>query len=265
MKTIAIQDKSGRIIDRIENFPETVEEITLSQFTSFDAAVAKREKWLAEWGDKKMNRKAEYGYLKMTIEMLSEFLNKDVSEYPLGDWAKHVKGLKSLQNESIGVEGTVLSLLANVDKVVKQHKQEIDPLKAYEFEYEGERFTVDPAYRDAVTNKNKWSGIESARVIEALKMYDAYIENRDKDQSGNFFFTSLLYAIACFSKKEAEVFPDQQADIERHVSERVRFFEGINMKDGLNVAAFFLNISNVQKQTQANVFFGSLLRKLQAV
>jgi len=259
---IAIENQDGEVIDRV-NFPSTLREVKLSQFTAFEAAMREREKFLTEWEGQDVNSPAfTLQYVEWTIKAVSEFLSTDAERFPLGDWRAYLRQMSEGKEFAYqGAEGTALSLLSNIYRLIKENKAHQDYTTDFEFSHRGEKFVCKAGYRDVITGNTVFDGMETARVLEALKMNDVYLKNRAADQNGNFFFTSLLYAIACFAQKPGEKFPDKQNEIQSFVNRRVSFFEDIDAHTGLKAAGFFLRTSEPLKRIKAKVIFGIHLRK----
>ena len=266
MLKIAIKDSTGKTIDKID-FPETLEETPLSRYASFEAAFNKRKDFLT--GEEDVNIASNdfaLSYIDWAIAVLRAFLEINPDDYPLGDWQAHIHKLaegKEFDYEEI--EGTVLSLLANVYKLVSTYKTPTDFEQDYKFQYNGQDWIVRGAYRDMVTKQIRFDGYTSAQVVEALRMNEAYKKQKKNDENGNFFFTSLLYTIACFAQQENERFPDKQNEIDQHLNNRVAFFSDIDTKTALDVSAFFFNISNLLEAVQMQSIFGTLQAKLERI
>jgi len=261
---VKIETPEGELIEQID-FPQLLREVKLSQFTAYEAKWREREEWIKEWQDKDISGpKFMLTYIEWTVKLLSAFLDTDAGKYPLGDWMEHIKKIsQGKEFDYSGVEGNVLNLLANVYRLIAQYNLEVDYSQDYEFTHKGEKFFVKSAYRDAVTGRDVFDGIEAARVLEALKMFDVWQKNRSTDENGNFFFTSLLFAIACFAQKEGETFPTMQSQITNHVNRRVEFFLDIDAETGLDIASFFLRTSNLLEGIKLKNTFGNLLDGLE--
>lgn len=266
MLKIAIKDSKGKTIDKID-FPETLEETPLSRYASFEATFNKRKDFLSGEEDININsNEFALSYIDWAIAVLRAFLEVNPDDYPLGDWQAHIHKLaegKEFDYEEI--EGTVLSLLANVYKLVSTYKTPTDFEQDYKFEYRGQEWIVKGAYRDMVTKQIRFDGYTSAQVVEALRMNEAYKKQKKNDENGNFFFTSLLYTIACFAHQEDERFPDKQNEIDQHLNNRVAFFSDIDTKTALDVSAFFFNISNLLEAVRMQSIFGTLQAKLERI
>jgi hypothetical protein len=266
MLKIAIKDSTGKTIDRID-FPETLEETPLSRYASFEAAFNKRKDFLS--GEEDINitsNEFALSYIDWAIAVLRAFLEVNPDDYPLGDWQAHIHKLaegKEFDYEEI--EGTVLSLLANVYKLVSTYQTPTNFEQDYQFEYKGQDWIVKGAYRDMVTKQMRFEGYTSAQVVEALRMNEAYKKQKKNDENGNFFFTSLLYTIACFAQQEDERFPDKQNEIDQHLNSRVAFFADIDTKTALDVSAFFFNISNLLEAVRMQSIFGTLRQRLERI
>lgn len=258
MLKVKIKTPKGNVVQEID-FPEKLSEVKLFQFTEFEAAFAERERWLAKWDDKDISGPTfALEYLTWSMDLLEAFLKLPKNTAPIGDWKAHIK--KISQGDEFdyrGIEGNVLSLLANVYRVASSYERKTDFSEDYTFIHHGVKYTLSSTDRDLVTGKENFHDIESARVIEALKIYDAYTKKRHEDKNGNFLYTSLLYAIACFSKAPGEKFPDKQSQITMHVNSRVRLFSDIDMETGLNASAFFLNTLDYRMKTQLKNIFGT--------
>lgn len=80
------------------------------------------------------------------------------------------------------------------------------------------------------------------------------------DPDGNKSFTRYIKLIAIFARKEGEHLPATELKRKEFISERTKYFQGIDSKTALDVDFFLLNMSRASKQTTACI--GSLIRPL---
>lgn len=266
MLKVNIKDDKDQVVNSIY-FPERLDEVNLSQYASFEAAFNKRKDFLTTGEDLNLlTSDFALSYIDWAIEVITAFLQVNPEHLPLGDWQTHIhKMSEGMEFDYQSIEGTVLSLLANIYKLVNAYEGPKRFEEDYRFEYKGEVFIVKGAYRDMVTKQLKFDGYSTAQVVEALRMNEAYKKQRKNDENGNFFFTSLLYTIACFAQMEDETFPAKQNEIDHHLNNRVAFFEGIDTKTALDINAFFFGISNPVEAVLMLNTFGILRAKLERI
>lgn len=266
MLKVNIKDDKDQVISSIF-FPEKLDEVNLSQYASFEAAFNRRKDFLTTEEDLNLlTSDFALSYIDWAIEVITAFLQVNPEHLPLGDWQAHIhKMSEGKEFDYQSVEGTVLSLLANIYKLVNAYEGPKRFEEDYRFEYKGEVFVVKGAYRDMVTKQLKFDGYTTAQVVEALRMNEAYKKQRKNDENGNFFFTSLLYTIACFAQMEDETFPAKQNEIDHHLNNRVAFFEQIDAKTALDINAFFFGISNPVEAVLMLNTFGILRAKLERI
>ena len=141
MLKVNIKGKRGKVIDTI-SLPEKVSEITLSQFTSFEAAFSERNKWLLEYNDL-ADPSFMLRYINWTIDLLGEFNLSDLSKTALGPWKEHIQKIsRGKEFDYEGIEGNILGLLAHVYNLITSYRVEIDFTKPYQFTHKGKAFVL---------------------------------------------------------------------------------------------------------------------------
>lgn len=267
MLRIQIENEgTGEVIDEF-NFPETIKEVKLSQFTAFEARLSRYNDWLKTMEGTPVD---DPGFVRelaeRSVDLVSSFIETDAGRYPLGNWKEHIERMMDGSEFQVNsIEANVFNLLGNIYALVSKYQGKLDHTKPFTFTHKGETFQMRPAVRDVITKAKQFKNIESARVIEALKRHESYLKNVKSDENGDHFFTSLLYAIACFAQKKGDRFPSTQSDIETFLSERVMFFQDIDLETGMNAASFFLRTSNALETIKNSVGFGIHLDALERV
>lgn len=221
------------------DFPEHPGEVKLSHFISFQKAYEKYHTFFSSVTDKDfLTRADEITLLKMRLECVCAFCDMDLSKLPTGAF----KDPFWIQSRP-----TILTLFSAIWQTLAKYEKQED-YSAYSFEYDGKKWTIPTAYRDAITNKERFSEVETARTVEALEAWRAYETVLKEDETGGYYFKTLLNIIACFARTEGEVFPDSDDMIAKFLSERVVYFKDVSMKIALDVHNFFFATSNLYEE-----------------
>ncbi len=234
MIKIDLYTTDGKNVGTLD-FPEHPGEVPLNHFISFQKAYEKYDAFFKEIADKEvMTRKDEITALKMRMECVCAFCDMDLSKLPTGVFTDPF-WIKS--------RPTILTLFSAIWQTIAKYEKQED-YSAYSFEYDGKTWTIPTAYRDAITNKERFSEVETARTVEALEAWRAYETVLKEDETGGYYFKTLLNVIACFARTNVEVFPDSDDAIAKFLSERVIYFKEVSMKIALDVHNFFFDTSN---------------------
>lgn len=227
--------------------PSRIDEILLRHVTEYEASYAKINEVFKEYEAGKISLfKLQYQFIDNMVKCVTAFDIGGVDKAALGDLRSYFESLFQKGEFDLKVsEATVTQIFAYIMGVIaKYERPSVDYSEDYTFRYKGENFVIRGGYVDAITGEQRFGPHTFAQVIEALQAWDLYEEARKEDERGNFLFTSVLYLIACFALKEGEEFPDNQNEIERHISDRVVFFSDIPMAVGLRIMDFFLRTRN---------------------
>jgi len=279
MRTVELFTTTGKELGALD-FPTSAHEVTYSQFIKFERAFAKKEAWLKKMEEQEVDPlklRFKVGYIKHIAQVLKEFTQDDrVFSIAGGNYIESLReffGVSDLNDIDFEQsEATLFVLyrqiwetLGNYDKFVF----EVQP-NAYAFKYKGEKFTLPGTYRDAVTNLLRFDSVSTAQAVEAYDAARIYNEYKNKDDKGQFLFTTVLHLIACLAQGDKKPFPKSESEINRFISERVRHFQEINMEIALNVRDFFLlSVIPLKKTAHLNSFLshlkGELIKTIQSM
>lgn len=244
---IQTHDKKG--VEYI-TLPENLKEIKLRNFTEFEAAFEEKQK-LFEKIEELSNSEFNYCYIKAIVNCLKAVDLNRVDKLKLGNLQEHLHSLyKSNNLNTKQVEKTLLGIFAHIYKVIKSYKIKKNWSRDYVFFYKGDKYKIKGGYLDYLTGQQKFYEHTTAQVVEALDIVRHYQKSIKNDPKGDFKFTCILYLIACFAFKEGEKFPSQDLEIKKFISERVTFFQDVDMEVGLDVHTFFLHTRKQYKTTQ---------------
>lgn len=224
--------------------PENPTEVTLSQYTDYQQAFEDLVKWREENdGDNFNSPKYRIGEAKKMLACLSAFSGKQYKE------------LADAPFEAIQ------KLFTGIYYAINQYKKN-DTVSDYWFDYRGDRYTLPAIYRDAITSQERFSALSTAKAVEVLTKWDVY-QNALKagEVDSSFTFSIILLIIAVFAEKTGDQFPDNDADIEKFISDRIVFFKDVDMQVGLDVLNFFFDGTKPTKQTKSFATSLSLQKK----
>lgn len=222
--------------------PEKVSEIKLRHFTEFETAHERKEKLFEQLkaGDLTFTD-FQFEYIQAILDCVQAMDVGNTDEVAFGNLEKHMRKVYQDQNfDTDQSERTVLSIYSQIYKVIAQYHVKSNWSQDYSFSYKGNRYTIRGGYLDALTGKQRFYQHATAQVVEALDIMRHYEKHRQQDPKGNYLFTSILYLIACFALKEGESFPAKELEINKFISDRVTYFQDVNMEIGLDVLNFFL-------------------------
>jgi len=225
---IHITGKEGIEID----MPENPTEVTLSQYTDYQQAFEDLIKWREENDGENFNSpKYRIGEAKKMLACLSAFSGmpyKELADAPFE---------------------AIQKLFSGIYYAINQYKKS-DATSDYWFNYKGDRYALPTIYRDAITSQERFAAVSTAKAVEVLTKWDVY-QNALKAGTvdSSFTFSIILLIIATFAEKAGDVFPDNDSDIEKYLSDRVVFFKDIDMQVGLDVLNFFFGGTKPTKQT----------------
>jgi len=232
-------------------FPETVQEISLKSFIEFEIAYTKKMQWLEGLEETPIETaRFMVGYIKHTIEVLNCFIPPEhVIEVPIGNFKRHLvklMGARDIREIDLeGVKDTLLGLYSQVFPLVKEYQPRSFVDTDFVFEHKGQVFTIGRAYKDVITQQERFSSLPAGQVVEALEGWKAYEENQAKDENGSFLYSSILKLIACLATSPGQPFPTSELEVQRYINERILFFQDIDMGTALDVKAFFLLTTKV--------------------
>lgn len=260
MYSIQLKGIDGKVIEEL-NFPEAPEEVTLQQYAGFNAAFKK----MAEWEEAlevdervtKINGK-EVISTKYQLELIRHIFNcvyeftgsKHIDKLSVGSFNRYFKklmGAKKIEEIDLNTsEENLLTIYTNCLRVIKGYKPKIRKGEDAYFEHKGKRFKIPSFYVDAVTKQDRFDTIPTGKAVEVLEAVRAWENNKEFDESGGIYYTTVLKLIAVFSRKivkknpeELEAFPTSTQGIEKFINDRVIFFKDIDMCTALDIEFFF--------------------------
>jgi len=248
-------------------FPEKASEVTLKQFIRFEVAAANLEKWITENESKNpFDPNFAAGYIWRVFTCVNEFCGDGrIHQVPVGDYPKALNkflGVKKISDiDLVGIEDSVMGLYANIWRTLATYKKHYDAGAGvdYSFEYKGVTYRLKKSHRDAITQQIRFESLTTAQAVEALEALRMYNHHVASDPKKAFYFTTLLHLVAILALADGEAFPTTDSEIDRWISDRVRYFEDIDMEAALNVADFFLSTGKALKETSGtNGFFDRL-------
>ncbi|MCA9366742.1 hypothetical protein KC887_00555 [Candidatus Kaiserbacteria bacterium] len=232
-------------------FPTEAREVTYKQYTRFEDAYQAKEKWLQNnAGASVTEPRFVKEYIQHVARIVEAFTGIDnVLEAQLGDYVQHVQqffgdDVAGFTKELQSVEQTVFTLYANIWRTMASYKKHVHTSEAYHFQYKGKVYRLKSAYRDAITGQLRFDSLSVAQGIEVLEAWRVYEQAKGNDIGNRFLFTTIVTLIACLALEDGQSFPDDEKTIQRWVSDRVVYFQDINMEIALNVRDFFLNTTN---------------------
>lgn len=257
MVRIDLKKPNGTLISSID-MPESVNEVTLSQFIDYQPAFDAWQKWLEENKTRNFNspkyRKEELQHLCACV---SAFIGQDASGIPIGQ----VVDKMSLSSG----ETTLNKLHAMIHFAISQyHGGAFD--KDYWFIYRGVKYRLPEIARDAITAQERITDVSTAQAVEVLDRWRVYQDSfKGKSPDPNYTFTMILQLIATFAKSDGDKLPKNDSDIERWISERVVYFKDVDMQVGLDVLNFFFAGTSPAQTIQRLLFSSNHRRNRQGI
>lgn len=223
------------------DFPEHPREVSIQQYIDFQKVYEKYDAFAKEYVEKDAPTRAdEIKIIKMRLDCVSAFCGRDLSKLPMGGFSDPA---------FIKSRPTILILFSAIWQIMALYVAP-ENYNDYRFEYKGKQWVIPTSYRDAITNQERFSQVETARAIESLDAWRLYESVAKEDTTGGYYFKTLLNIISCFAKTDDETFPDADDDIQRFISERVVYFKEVSMQIALDVHNFFFGTSNPYTEMQ---------------
>ncbi len=243
MVDIELTGKGGKVIASFP-FPSSAKEVTYSQFLKFEHLHRAKEDWYNKHKEKPAYFETaafRLEYVRHVIKIVEGFTGQKTGLGLFGDPVESFKQWLGVRKVDISkTEKTVTAIYANIWKVLLTYeKPSIKEGEAYSFDYKGKTYSLSASYRDALTNNLRFDSLTTAQLIEALEAARIYEMHKSKDPEHKFLFTTVLNLVACLALEEGQSFPDKQSDIDRFISDRVVYFQGLNMEVCQQVKFFF--------------------------
>lgn len=244
-------------------FPQTADDILLSQCIDFTKAVESFNDWQKKMIDEDIDvLSTEYmaGYLKRALHAIKEFTgSSEVDQLKTGKFYDHLLSLIDEKEKDLDLQtwdDTVTALYANCFKLIANYVPPLPTDDTCKFECAGFEWQIPSTYRDALTGQIVFESIPSGQAIEALEVMRAYNNNIDNDPNGSIRFTSILKLVALFARKiengVKEEFPTTEAEIKKLIDERIRIFApALKMTHALQIEGFFLRGTKILATTNA--------------
>lgn len=234
-------------------FPTSLSEIDLSSFCDTVELAEEHDELIKEAVEEKIdlnNPDFKFRYISLLGRIVAAFTGckelKAIMSLPLGDYDHHLKEffkVESLQEIDLeGMEGSLLTLFANVMKVISSYEFEVandDKVVVYR----GKRFTLRLIEKNRITKKDMPSDLSAQEAIEILDLQRKL--DSSKDSKANRLFTQFTYQLAVLCREGGEELPTDQIEFNHFVEGRQIFFTGegehpaIDAKTALDIDFFF--------------------------
>lgn len=240
MITARLKTEDGNVIAEVK-LPESLSEMTLNQYVSFNSIVEK-----------------EGNAIAVMAEAVQDFTGIDMPAIVQAQ-------VGNVYETADAIDDTLRSLFGHISSTITRHKPRIYSEAEHRFEYKGETYAI-PAIKTLPLGLGvvlpNISVIEAIEALELLRLTDASQKERP-DEAANIRFTSYLRMLAIIARKEGEELPVNDAQRERFITERVIHFQEIDAATALDVDFFLL--STLQNLNAAHETAGSLIRQASAL
>jgi len=244
--------------------PETLAEITVEQYCEFLYGVLSFAEWQEEAGEPFT---AEYQLTRLhkLAQIVQDFCEcqgkglVDVFQLPAGDYLQSLKDTFNL-NELADLdfdrtEGTLYTLFANIYKVIGQ-VETLKGEKDFVFQWKEKTFRVKPGGRDMFTGTALPPNMTVQEAVEVLDLRRKAESLVKKHPPKNVRWELLHKQLAILALQDGEELPEDDLEFEAFVSERARFFLGIDAATALKADFFLLGQLGLLRPTLTVIGFG---------
>ena len=204
----------AKINDVLYSLPIEVSDIKLGDFLPFNREYQK-------YVDLQNNDADQKELIKQMVKCISAFFKCDV---------------KDVRKSSYSSIEVLFNYLTNVITKFKIQDKEI-----ITFDYKGEKWTLNNLTNKDLTVSESIELLEAQRILSNNRT-KKNIKESDYD---SYLFTEIITVIAVLARKEDDIFPESQSDIDKFIEARQKHFVDIDMSVGLTAAFFFGGIVKV--------------------
>lgn len=245
---VIVEIKSGNKKITEIDFPLYPHEVSLSHFVDYQVAFDDLMKWREETDSQNFNNpKRRAQELQKMAACVSAFIGQDVSGVSVGSVL--TSGM-SIENKEVTMTGLFNAIAMTLSRY---KKNDLD--SDYWFDYKGVRYKLPSMYRDAITRQERFAGVSTGQAVEVLDKWGIYQDNLEKGViDPNYTFSVILLIIATFAQADGDVFPDNDTDIEKFISDRVIHFKDVDMQVALDVFNFFSLVQSPRNKSSVPIF-----------
>lgn len=244
--------------------PETLAEITVEQYCEFLYGVLSFVEWQEESGEPFT---AEYQLTRLhkLARMVQDFCDcgqkglVDVFKLPVGNYLQSLKQTFKINELSEmdfnKTEGTLYTLFANIYKVIGQ-VETLKGEKDFSFIWNGNTYRVKPSGRDMFTGTALPPNMSVQEAVEVLDLRRKAEALMKKHPPKNVRWELLHKQLAILALQDGEELPEDDLEFEAFVSERARFFLGIDAATALKADFFLLGQLGLLRPTLTVIGYG---------
>ena len=248
------------------NIPEHGSEIGLAQALDFEFECIELFEFLKENSDTIEAKKGEYilhliRCLKVFFGDLVDFFELDgsyvdnVNDKALEQHFQVLKGEfdRSQAFDSLsGIFNLIYHAIKNTKPTIREGQ--------VEFIYKEQSFCFPEIWRDSIFNKVNFKSPSVKQAIEILQVQSNYSQvvkemNRSDVKLTGWMFTKYLSEMAILLLKPGEVLPTDETAFKMHMTERMSFFEDIDLQTALDVEHWFEQYYASLKEDKENWYY----------
>ena len=225
------------------NLIENLSELPLSKKVAFDEC---REEALLSIENLTLNNKELTYFLYHIARAVSEIVDVDLTDVlnfssgiTLDDSGELNKDdlIYHMENSDVDLESlemTLMHIYNYLSNIIDNYTPEI----VDNFMYKNESIRVPKKLATLVSGIDIFEPISTRTAIEILQIRKALSDN--VKPSANIRYTSVIKTIALLTRRVDEVTPLDDAEFNRHIDNKMRFFADINTKDAMDVSFFLI-------------------------
>lgn len=257
-----LNKSTGETLDLL--IPENGSEVSLSKSLDFEYACFDVFEFLKNNSTDIDSKRFEY--LNLLIKALNTFYEGILDFYDLDykhlnlspdEWNKHFSAL----NKKIDIVQTEQSIISIFNLTYKAIKDTEPKLRTSDsFEYKGFKFVFPTIWRDVIFNKENFNSPNVKQFIEILQTQSNYIQSiKDLDKRDlntvNHLFAKYLLELSILLLKEGESIPLPEVDYKKFTTERMDFFQDIDLQAAVDIEYFFNQFYESLKQDKENYYY----------
>lgn len=247
------------------SIPETGSEIALGKALQFNMECLSLFEFLKEHWDNIESKKIEY--LTKVIKCLNGFyediadffeLKSDVINIPEEKMQEHFEMLGKNLN-FVQAHDTVIGIFNLIYAAVKDTKAGISEGFNY-VEFKGSKFLIPEVWKDKLFERLNYKSISVKQAIEVLQIHNNYINsvkalNPQDENLVNYTYSKYLSELAILLLKEGETIPTDETEFKHFLSERMLFWQDIDLQTALNIEHWFEKYYNSLKEDPENYYY----------